>query len=118
MLRFYLTGLCSVTWVSGQDDFYFRISPENQSVRSGENVRLRCQVSSQDYVVISWTLDGKPVQNSTRIYQAESDLVIGRVDPILDAGSFVCTATNVSSGFSIASLPATLTILCKFRRRL
>ncbi len=126
---------CCSPGVCGQDDFYFRVSPEEQSVRSGDTVRLRCQVSSEDGVVVTWssrrtlpvetsgalpaasTAEEQPVRNSTRVYQSQSDLIIGRVDAKLDSGiAYICTATNVSSGFSIATLPVTIHVLCKSTR--
>lgn len=103
--------------VGCQDDFYFRKWPVSPSgiVRKGQNVEFECRVSSEDRVSISWTLNGELLLNTSRRYQNESTgfLVIRRVDHLLDSGAFACTATNISSGFSIASQPATLMIQCK-----
>ena len=100
-----------------QDDFYFRkwpVSPQG-IIRTGQGVELECRVSAEDRISISWTLNGQLLINSSRRYQNSTtgDLVIRRADHRLDSGDFACTATNVSSGFSIASQPATLTIHCK-----
>lgn len=104
-------------YVSCQDDFYFRkwpVSPQG-TIRAGQSVELECRVSTEDRISISWTLNGELLTNSSRRYQnaVTGDLIIRRADHRLDSGSFACTATNVSSGFSIASQPATLNIQCK-----
>lgn len=100
-----------------QDDFYFRkwpVSPQG-IIRTGQSLELECRVSAEDRISISWTLNGELLINSSRRYQNSTtgDLVIRRADHRLDSGDFACTATNVSSGFSIASQPATLMIHCK-----
>jgi hypothetical protein len=100
-----------------QDDFYFRkwpVSPQG-IIRTGQSLELECRVSAEDRISISWTLNGELLINSSRRYQNSTtgDLVIRRVDHRLDSGEFACTATNISSGFSIASHPANLTIHCK-----
>lgn len=100
-----------------QDDFYFRkwpVSPQG-IIRTGQSVELECRVSAEDRISISWTLNGEQLINSSRRYQnaTTGDLTIRRADHRLDSGDFACTATNVSSGFSIASQPATLMIHCK-----
>lgn len=100
-----------------QDDFYFRkwpVSPQG-IIRTGQTVELECRVSAEDRISISWTLNNQLLFNSSRRYQngQTGDLVIRRADHRLDSGSFACTATNISSGFSIASQPATLMIQCK-----
>lgn len=104
--------------VYSQDDFYFRKWPTAPSgpIKTGQSLRLDCRVSVEDRIAISWTLAGELLLNSSRRYQdpATGDLIIRRADHRLDAGDFACTATNVSSGFSIASQPATLTILCAY----
>lgn len=100
-----------------QDDFYFRkwpVSPQ-EIIRTGQTVELECRVSAEDRISISWTLNGELLFNSSRRYQNANtgDLIIRRADHRLDSGAFACTATNISSGFSIASQPATLMIQCK-----
>lgn len=97
-----------------QDDFYFRkwpVSPQG-IIRTGQSVELECRVSAEDRISISWTLNGEQLINSSRRYQnaTTGDLTIRRADHRFDSGDFACTATNVSSGFSIASQPATLMI--------
>lgn len=105
--------------VIGQDDFYFKkwpTSPPSGSLKEGQNLRLDCRVSSDDRIAISWMLDGELVLNTSRRYQdpVTGDLIIRRLDHRMDTGDFACTATNMSSGFSIASQPATLSILCNY----
>lgn len=97
-----------------QDDFYFRTNPHNESVTMGQSVRLLCSVSSDDRIVLAWTFNKETIRNTSRRYQEGSALVIRRADYRLDSGLFECTATNISSGFSIASLPAALTVHCKY----
>jgi len=81
----------------------------------GQSLRLDCRVSAEDRISISWTLDGETVLNTSRRYQdpLTGDLIIRRADRRLDSGSFSCSATNISSGFSIVSQPAIVTVLCK-----
>ena len=97
-----------------QDDFYFRTHPHNESVKTGEHFRLECSVSSGDRILLAWTLNKESVRNTARRYQESSSsaLVVRRADHRLDSGLFECSATNVSSGFSIASLPATVSVQC------
>jgi hypothetical protein len=103
--------------VTCQDDFYFRKWPVSPAgiIRTGQSVELECRVSAEDRISISWTLNGELLINSSRRYQNSTTgaLVIRRADHRLDSGDFACTATNVSSGFSIASQLATLMIHCK-----
>lgn len=103
--------------VTCQDDFYFRKWPVSPAgiIRTGQSVELECRVSAEDRISISWTLNGQLLINSSRRYQNSTTgaLVIRRADHRLDSGDFACTATNVSSGFSIASQLATLMIHCK-----
>ncbi len=104
-------------YVACQDDFYFRklpVSPQG-IIRTGQKIELECRVSAEDRISISWTLDGELLLNSSRRYQNDTtgDLIIRRADHRLDSGAFACTATNISSGFSIASQSATLLIQCK-----
>lgn len=128
--------------VDSQDDFYFTKWPQSPSgsfalfyptaacnffntnqncvryagiLRTGQSVRLDCRVSAEDRISISWTLDGETVLNTSRRYQDPStgDLIIRRADRRLDTGAFACSATNISSGFSIVSQPAVVTVLCK-----
>lgn len=79
----------------------------------GQSVRLLCSVSSDDRIVLAWMFNKEIIRNTSRRYQEGSTLIIRRADYRLDSGQFECTATNVSSGFSIASLPAALTVHCK-----
>ncbi|KAH6927090.1 hypothetical protein HPB50_026756 [Hyalomma asiaticum] len=107
-----LAVLLVLSWcVVGQDSFYFSPQPADVRVRRGESATLRCGVSNADRVAFHWTLDGEPVRNTTRRFQQGSDLRLTRVDPSLDMGEFRCIATNVSSGFSLASQGAQLNIL-------
>lgn len=96
----------------GQGDaFYFSAQPADVRVVQGESATLRCDVSHKQAVAFYWTLDGEPVRNTSRRFQRGSELHVTRVDPSKDIGEFKCIATNVTTGFSIASQGAQLNIL-------
>lgn len=97
-----------------EDVFYFDPAPVDQDVREGGEARLRCDVSSRRMIVFYWTLDGKPVANTSRRYQDDSDLRVVRADRRADAGSFRCVATNVSTGIALRSAEARLNVLCEY----
>lgn len=101
-----------------QDSFYFDPAPVSQDVIEGEDLRLRCDVSSRRYIAFYWTLDGRALANTSRRYQDSSDLRILGVNRTLDSGSFRCVAVNVSTGIAVRSAEARLNILCKWFRHL
>jgi hypothetical protein len=101
-----------------QDSFYFDPAPVSQDVIEGEDLRLRCDVSSRRYIAFYWTLDGRTLANTSRRYQDSSDLRILGVNRTLDSGSFRCVAVNVSTGIAVRSAEARLNILCKWFRHL
>ncbi|XP_037072794.1 tyrosine-protein kinase-like otk [Pollicipes pollicipes] len=92
------------------DDFYFSRHPQNLAVREGASVDLECMVSNTSFIRFYWQLDGETVLNSSRRFQRGSDLHITRVDRHRDAGHFTCIAMNVTTGFSLTSLAASLNI--------
>lgn len=96
-----------------QDHFYFSVQPKSQTIQEGGSVTLECNVSDTRAISFSWTLSGQTLRNTTRRYQNGSHLHITRADRGRDSGEFKCIATNVSTGFTVASLAATLNILCK-----
>jgi len=96
-----------------EDVFYFDPAPVDQDVVEGGEARLRCDVSSRRMIVFYWTLDDKPVANSSRRYQDDSNLRVVRADRHLDAGSFRCVATNVTTGIALRSAEARLNIFCE-----
>ena len=100
-----------------QDSFYFDPAPVSQDVVDGAAVRLRCDVSNRHQISFYWTLNGKPVGNTSRRWQDGSDLRIAWVDRRRDAGSLRCIATNVTTGIALRSAAATLNILCKHHAR-
>lgn len=107
-------GLPGVTRTKQQDNFYFDPAPINQDVREGGSVTLRCDVSNRRHIAFYWALNDKPLANTSRRYQEDSDLRILRVNRDQDGGSFRCIATNVTTGVSIRSTQAILNILCKY----
>lgn len=96
-----------------EDVFYFDPAPVDQDVVEGGEARLRCDVSSRRMIIFYWTLNDKPVANTSRRYQDDSDLRVVRADRRLDVGSFRCVATNVSTGIALRSAEARLNIFCK-----
>ena len=83
-------------------------------VREGGSVDLECMVSNTSFIRFYWQLDGETVDNSSRRFQRGSDLHITRVDRRLDGGHFTCIAMNVTTGFSLTSLAASLNIQCEY----
>jgi len=96
-----------------EDVFYFDPAPVDQDVLEGGEARLRCDVSSRRMIVFYWTLNDKPVTNTSRRYQDDSDLRVVRADRHLDDGSFRCVATNVTTGIALRSAEARLNIFCE-----
>jgi len=97
-----------------EDVFYFDPAPVDQQVVEGGAVRLRCDVSNRRLISFYWTLNDKPVANTTRRYQDDSDLRVLHADRHLDAGSFRCVATNVSTGIALRSAQARINIFCEW----
>ena len=111
-----LLGVVCVAVVGGtrqQDSFYFDPAPVSQDVVEGSSVRLRCDVSNRQQITFYWTLNDKPVANTSRRWQDGSDLRITRVNRDEDAGSLRCIATNITTGIALRSAAARLNILCK-----
>ena len=96
-----------------QDTFYFSTKPADMDVVDGTETRLRCDVSNRRHIVFQWVQHGRPVHNSTRRFQEDSNLRILRVSRDEDQGPFQCVATNVTTGFSLQSFEARLNIQCK-----
>jgi len=116
----YVTFVCSVSVQSsaancpeGQDMIYFDPAPPSQDVREGEDLLIRCDVSSRQLIVFYWTLNGKTLANTSRRFQENSDLRIQRVSRNLDSGGFRCVAVNVCTGIALRSAEARLTIQCE-----
>ena len=104
----------AVTRSRQQDNFYFDPSPVDQEVIEGQEARLRCDVSNRKHIRFSWNYNGKTLQNTSRRFQEERDLRILRVSRLEDAGVFQCIATNMTTGLSVMSRSATLTVRCKY----
>ena len=101
--------------VGGQlDTFYFSVMPQHQDVVEGTETRIRCDVSDRRHVFFQWTEDGRPVRNTSRRFQEDSNLRILRVLRSEDSGLFQCTATNATTRFSLQSNEAKLNIQCKY----
>ncbi|KAH9496198.1 hypothetical protein Btru_010465 [Bulinus truncatus] len=88
---------------SGQDTFYFNTRSETKNVVEKMETRLDCDVSDRRHIYFQWTQAGKPVVNTTRKYQEDSNLRILRVLRGQDEGPFQCVATNYTTGFSLQS---------------
>jgi len=98
-----------------QDGFYFDPAPVSQDVVEGEEVTLRCDVSNRRMISFYWMLNLKPLTNTSRRFQEDSDLKIVSVDRGLDNGSLRCIATNVTTGIALRSAEARLNIFCKYK---
>ncbi|XP_025105035.1 inactive tyrosine-protein kinase 7-like isoform X2 [Pomacea canaliculata] len=96
--------------VLGQDTYYFSLKPRDQDVVEGVETTLQCDVSDRRHIYFQWTQQGKPVVNTTRRFQEDSNLRILRVLRDEDAGPFQCIATNATTGFSLQSFEASLNI--------
>lgn len=110
---FYVRCIALPRNCSSQDSFYFDPAPVSQVVVEGEDLRLRCDVSSRHFIRFYWTLNDRTLANTSRRYQDGSDLCILSVNRTLDAGSFRCVAVNVSTGIAVRSGHAQLTVYCK-----
>ncbi|KAJ4442117.1 hypothetical protein ANN_11983 [Periplaneta americana] len=99
------------SWCRAQDNFYFSRNPANTDVVAGSGVTLQCEVSNATGIAYYWQLNGQSIGNTTRRYQRGSNLHITRADRVRDGGQFTCIAMNVSTGFSITSMAASLNIL-------
>src|SRR5687768_11693069 len=102
--------------VTSGSSLVFLVHPKNVDVIRGHRVTLGCTVTpNQSDVVVYWTIDEQPIGNTSRRHQVGSDLVITRADPRLDGNGkrFQCVALNMTSRYSIKSLPATINVLCK-----
>lgn len=100
----------------GQDIpvFFFSKNPQSKDVVEGTETRLQCDVSDRTHIRFHWTLDGKPLTNTSRRFQEDSNLRILRVLRGEDEGAFRCIATtNVPTAYSIVSQEASLNIQCK-----
>ncbi|XP_041351989.1 inactive tyrosine-protein kinase 7-like isoform X2 [Gigantopelta aegis] len=93
-----------------QDTFYFSTKPADMDVVDGTETKLRCDVSNRRHIIFQWVQHGKPVENTTRRFQEDSNLRILRVSRDDDQGPFQCIATNVTTGFSLQSFEARLNI--------
>ncbi|KAJ8678841.1 hypothetical protein QAD02_014628 [Eretmocerus hayati] len=94
-------------------EVYFTVTPETHTVLEGKPVTLRCEAKPDDIIRYSWRIDGQPLAPSPRRYPKDGNLIISRVNRLLDSGSFVCTATHLVTGITIESSPAKLDIQCK-----
>ena len=96
-------------------EVYFSVSPSDHTVVEGLPVTLRCEAEPEGEVTYSWKIDGQPLAPSPRRHQRDGDLVITRVNRMLDSGSFVCVATHEKTGTVIDSSPAKIDIQCEYR---
>ncbi|KAK7504332.1 hypothetical protein BaRGS_00004636, partial [Batillaria attramentaria] len=100
-----------VASVAGQPDtYYFSVKPQDQDVVEGAETSILCDVSDRHHIFFQWTEAGKPVKNTTRRFQEDSNLRILRVLRDEDSGPFQCIATNATTRFSLQTLEARLNI--------
>nr|XP_024218768.1 tyrosine-protein kinase-like otk [Halyomorpha halys] len=88
--------------------FELERQPEDSEVSSGKPVRLGCG-NIPPGAVVRWNRDGMAVQLSSRVYVEDGDLVITRVMKE-DAGRYICSVVNITTGTSFSSKPAILTV--------
>ena len=94
---------------------YFLINPEDHKVAEGLPVRLRCEAEPKREIRYTWKFDDQILSPSPRRHQDGSDLVISRVNRLLDSGSFVCVATHEKTGDSVESSPAKIDVQCELQ---
>ncbi|CAH1396051.1 unnamed protein product [Nezara viridula] len=88
--------------------FELERQPEDSEVSSGKPVRLGCG-NIPPAAVVRWNRDGMGVQLSSRVYVEDGDLVITRAMKE-DAGRYICSVVNITTGTSFSSKPAILTV--------
>jgi hypothetical protein len=110
----FVSVMTAIGWCRAQETFYFSRNPSNTDVVAGSNVTLECEVSNEVDITYYWQLNGVRLVNTTRRYQRGSHLHITRADRVRDFGEFTCIAMNVTNGFSLTSVAASLNILCEY----
>lgn len=60
------------------------------------------------------SIPGRPIENSSRVYQVGSNLHVNKIVKNLDDGDYVCIVTQNSSGARQATPPAKLKVICKW----
>ncbi|XP_014204264.1 inactive tyrosine-protein kinase 7-like [Copidosoma floridanum] len=76
---------------------YFTVSPSDHTVVEGLPVTLRCKAEPRGLVTYAWKMEPEKqtlAPSPRRHVVPEGDLVITRVDRLLDSGNFVCVATR------------------------
>ncbi|XP_022668849.1 basement membrane-specific heparan sulfate proteoglycan core protein-like isoform X5 [Varroa destructor] len=77
------------------------IEPERQTVREGEDARLRCAARAQPSAYLTWTRIGANL--TFRHLSLEDELIIEKVE-VSDRGMYVCTAENREGSAQATSL--------------
>ncbi|CAI8056046.1 Protein sidekick-2 [Geodia barretti] len=90
----------------------FVTTPTSQSVVTGDSAHFDCFTTGTPVAAISWRKDGSPLTSSDHISfsQAARNLTISSVGSE-DAGSYLCVATVPSTGASIESPAASLSVI-------
>lgn len=101
-----LTGIVCGQW----DTYYFSVKPHDQDVVEGAETSILCDVSDRQHIFFQWMENGRPVRNTSRRFQEDSNLRILRVLRDEDAGKFQCIATNATTRFSLQSDEARLNV--------
>nr|XP_012807460.2 hemicentin-2 [Jaculus jaculus] len=72
----------------------FQVEPQDMTVRSGEDVALRCQATGEPAPTIEWLRAGRPLQAGRRLQTlSDGSLWLERVEAG-DAGTYECMAHN------------------------
>ena len=104
-----------VTSQARSQDLYFDPQPRDLDAVEGDEVTMRCDVSNRAFIAFHWTLNGRRLGNDTRRFQQDSVLRIVSADGAQDSGTYICFATNVSSGLKLRSRAAVLNVLCEYQ---
>ncbi|KAL5286715.1 PTK7 family protein [Megaselia abdita] len=96
---------------SSNGESRFITLPQSQTVIEGDSIVLTCHATPSSGLVYSWTLNGHMVENTSRVHQVGSNLHLKSIIKDIDAGDYVCIATQTSSGARQASPPATIIVI-------
>lgn len=73
----------------------FQVKPQDVTVRSGDDVSLRCQATGRPVPTVEWLRAGQPLQTSRRLQTLpDGSLWLQRVET-RDAGTYECVAHNL-----------------------
>ncbi|XP_019642395.1 PREDICTED: inactive tyrosine-protein kinase 7-like [Branchiostoma belcheri] len=110
LLVLVLLGLVLKCQCRDPDSFVFDPVPIGQDVLDGRRALMSCGVVDPVGLQFHWELDGRRLANTTRRGMVGSNLQFDPVDKDEDQGEFRCVASNVTSGYTKSSDPASFNI--------